>query len=279
MSEEIISVRRISSIESAQLDSEIYIQNRYDLQGKKVFLIEVVTNKSTYLIPAYRKLFKIYLGLYLKDYPFDLLKLFKKIFSSFWLIDKICISNVLTPVHCLRSWKNFSIDLSVDAQTYSSSLSKKLMSNLRYYKKKLIHEASIELRVADKIPGEYVIQYLKWKSETHGFKYEKPPSCFLEDYQINGCYALVAKSEKTLIAILFINRLNGVVYLENFAYDHAYSKYSPGKVLLYEVIQHLRANHLEYFVLGGGDDESYKADFSNRIFDVYSGFVRKTDLI
>lgn len=258
---------------------EQYIQNRFDLKHEKYFHIEVTANNHRYWIPVYRKYFKCYLGVYLKDYPFDLDDLFKWIFSKFWFIRKIYFSNLINKVEDIDPGRVFLINLKHGFKKYEDNLSKKLLSNLRYYKKKLDEKFNLSLIACSEIPLEYVSQYLLWKKASHDFSYSKGEKQFLDDYSINYCYCLVSQATGSVIAILFLNRYGKNIFLENFSYDPDYQKYSPGKVLLYEVIQRLFDEDLESFILGGGPEDSYKSSFSNELIETYTGSIsRKSKL-
>lgn len=180
--QKILSVEIVKTRCAHLFDENELIKNRFDHQNKKYFWVRVVVDHGVYWVPAWRKYFKVNLGVYLQSYPFDVAELIKKLFRKMWWVSKISVSHLINPVPGLVYSNNFIIQLPLTQDIYDSFLSKKLLSNIRYGYKNLVDKYEVSFCSCQDIPVEYVEQYLNWKSLSHDFAYSKPAKQFLSDY-------------------------------------------------------------------------------------------------
>lgn len=112
---------------------------------------------------------------------------------------------------------------------------------------------------------------------------------FLKFPQVKLSRLSLANENKTTAFELGIIDSNGKYWFLMSAYDYAYNKISPGKVLMYELTKHLLENGVEILDLGRGC-ESYKGGYSNEEnilihFNTYNStflsqlYIRIDDLI
>ncbi len=272
-----LKITRVKCDESTS--SCLLSQNRFDLKRKTSFIPKIAKENSVLaLIPAYKSSFKLYLGVYLQHYDFNFEELVVLLFTKWRLVRKIVIHHLVNPIRSAREQLNFSVILPESPDAWILTLKGKLGSNLRYYRKQLTQCHKMNFYEFKTISEEMVETYLDWKNRTHGFTFEGRPLKFISDYLITHCFT-IGLSEQQPAAILFISRSSETAFLENFAYDQVWQKYSPGKVLLYLTIDHLIKSKVKRLILGGGDPGSYKSQFANQIQKTYSGTLLRKDFV
>jgi len=249
-------------------------------KNKQSFFIKVITkNDNVFFIQAYKKIFRLYLYVFLKQYSFNFNDVIYFCFKNFF-IRKIIISNSLSELKSLKPATFFLIDLPQDFFDYESAISKRLVENFRYYEKKLFKSYKVtfvKYCLAD-IPELAVLSFFYHKKVTHGFVYKGTAKDFISEFRITNCYAFI-KDENEYLSVVFTSEYKDKVFLENFSYNPDYKNLSIGNTILFYVIRNLIDLKMKVFALGCGDtNNSYKIKFSNRQVITYSGEIRKKDL-
>lgn len=183
--------------------------------------------------------------------------------------------------------KNVAIILSKDFDSYLSLLSKSVRQNIRTAFNRLkIDGRSIELRIfpggQSKIPTSEIISLY---CERHSKKYSVKSS-YIKKWYLKKCHfatKFYKKSENALTAVLFIDNkfaafLNGVtndfrIIIPRLSINEDYLRYSPGLLLIHEVIKYLiESTSIRVFDLGVGE-EKYKYDLGGVVHNSYNFFI------
>ncbi len=128
---------------------------------------------------------------------------------------------------------------------------------------------------ASEIPEDIVKLFFKWKEGSHGRSYHMEPKEYLKKYLVTDAMLLKAGAQK--VGVLFFCTVEGIVYLENFSYDAALEKFSPGYLTYELLLEELVKRKCAYLYLGGGK-YPYKKRFGAEESVAYSGTVYRQEV-
>jgi len=254
------------------IEKPINISENYFGSPKKSFIIVVGTINNKYHIPAYIDFFCLYLDCSLKKFDLDFDVFFTKLFEAFFVLS-IHIDNALNRHSYIKPRHFYAISLA-DLQSIDE---KPFFKKIKYYQRILFRDSEYFLEKIDKkdFSQNLIDIFFQYKQQ----KYSLNSVNFTFD-KVDFIYLI--KTNKTItregiIAMALFSANEDYIYLENITYNQEFKKYSPGYVLLYELIRLSKQLPFRKIYLGKGDYE-YKKIFSNENFYTYSDYVVRGNL-
>jgi len=240
--------------------SGLYSKNLYSYINKNSFLCiwgQILKNIKKYDL------------IYLTSQPFFISSLenpFVKFFNNY-------------PYHAL----SHQICLGNDWDSFKKNIKKKLLKDTERQQKRLANIGRVEFKIANK---ENMISFTEkmifLKSAQYKLKgvenqfINKQNTLFYKNFKINDSSNLIVHVshllvDKSVIATHWgiIDNLNKVLYYLMPAYDNIWSKYSPGRVHMIELIRWCINNNIKLFDMTGGN-EPYKLDWGNQNMNLYN---------
>lgn len=170
---------------------------------------------------------------------------------------------------------------------YESRLSKKLLANLRHCKQNLEKQGAITMEMVS--GSQWLDEYLAeafsveasgWKGDRHTAIQSNPETRkFYTDIAHwaaarNSLRIFFLRLDQRPIAMYYSLIEGGTCYLLKGGYDAAYSRYSPGKMLMHAVVSHCFSAGLSSIEFHG-DANQYKFRWANAVhaqkrFEAYS---------
>lgn len=258
-----------------------FIYNRFDIRfGNNFDLYKISENNKEYYVPFSLINAKTgILGVWLVDISVRALdKVIVEISKKYPKLKKVQTRYSLNYQESLEVFNHWIVLLPNTIETFDNMLSKKTRYNVKWYPKKIEKELGtykfVKYALKD-ISNEIVQKYFEFKLLTHGYDYKMTEREYLKTFYITSAYVLYINNK--IEAVLFDSNLENISYLENFAYNINFSKYSLGMVLYHYYIEDLINNNVKYIFLGDGKQE-YKKRYNgeNRLaFDGYISIKRK----
>jgi CelD/BcsL family acetyltransferase involved in cellulose biosynthesis len=246
--------------------SGLYSNNFYSNINKNTFLYiwEIILKKINH-----------YDLIYLSSQPLHINSLenpFVKFFTNY-------------PYHAL----SHQISLNNNWDLFKKNIKKKLLKDTERQQKRLEKIGKIKFKIAN---SENMISFTEkmiiLKSAQYNFRgvknqfSNKKNTLFYRDFKIKHSSNLIVHVshlvvDKSIIATHWgiIDNLNKVLYYLMPAYDNKWSKYSPGRVHMIELIKWCINNDIKLFDMTGGN-EPYKLDWGNQNMNLYNYLSSKT---
>lgn len=218
--------------------------------------------------------------MYLREMDTDTFNEFAKyLFEIYPKAKELFVLHTYTKISGIEPAVHWHVDLPNTIEEFDSTLSHRVRYNTKWYPKKIrenVGEYTIKYMDANDCPDDVVLQYFKWKNQTHGTDYGLTPQQYLKKFCVTGVYVMQTDSE--ILAISFISETGENVFFENFSYNQEYAKYSPGMVLYYYFISDLIARGKKKLYLLGGNLE-YKKHFNGIATMTYTGTLPRERFI
>lgn len=252
--------------------------NRFDLRyGDDWDLWKI---DSEYYVTSHCDGGVITVSLYLRELNPDVFNEFAKYLFEFYPKSKtLFVLHTYTPIKSIEPAVHWHVDLTKTIEEFDSTLSHRVRYNTKWYPKKIrenVGEYTIKYFFVDECPDDVVLQYFKWKNQTHGTDYGLTPREYLKKFCVTGVYVMEAETE--VLAVGFISETGDNVFFENFSYNQEYAKYSPGMVLYYYLIADIIARGKKKLFLLGGNLE-YKKHFNGIATTTYTGTLYREQFI
>ena len=207
----------------------------------------------------------------------DLLLLDKQVNEYFFPYNLI-IKNL----QCKKNKQIYRTDLLRWDETKKSK--SKSLQKFRWAKKKLsdIGELKFIEKVDDINEKQKLIEIaIKWKKE------KKDKSIFLKSFSEKFYSSIIddnnlivsglkLKNEFIAISLGFINNLNYFYLVPAYKFNSDLAKYSPGKILMIELLNYFENQNFKYFDFCEGQ-ETYKESWANNTIDMIS-YIKPTNL-
>lgn len=255
--------------------SDDLVHNRFDLFFDDIKELTYNYNGLVYKIICHRTDKSASLNIWGKVFPQPVIEqCIRDVFRLYPQIIYICV------VRAGNNYKNLlyrSNNIFIFMPTSSGLLMQRLKKKHRYNlrrERRLLEEATgvitTEICSRDYISDELVEQYFEWKKKTHGVEYGLSAKEYLATYHVTHAMLLLASSK--LVGVVFYCKINATVYLENFAYDYNFKKYSIGGVQYQLFLEKMIDTGVRIVFLGGGGYE-YKKYFGSIDCNTYSGKI------
>ncbi len=258
------------------------IINRYDLRfgvggGWKLFCVQ--DEQETVYIAIHFKQDVCELTTYLRPLKAQILKMFSRyLFKHYPQINAVYIYFALLPYKGLQRSIHWHIEFPLTFEAFAAKLGARTRQHTHYYMRKLERDfegLDFFNFTPQSVDMQKVQTYLDWKKDSHGFECATPKE-YLKRFSVTRIYTL--ENKMGLVAIGFVSETGENAYFENFSYDLTYSKYSPGMVLYYKILQDLCARGIRKFYLLGGS-YSYKKNYNGIQSTCYSGYICRYQLL
>lgn len=238
--------------------------NRFDLRFENDYKLSKI-NDSLWkgYVASHIEGNTIYISLYLREMNKDTFNGYAKyLFEIYPNAKDLFVLHTYTNIAGVEEGVHWHVDLPETIEEFNKTLSHRVRYNTKWYPKKIhenIGEYTIKYFESKDCPDDVILQYFKWKKQTHGTDYGLTPKQYLKKFCVTGVYVMLTNTE--ILAIGFISEIGDSVFFENFSYNQEYAKYSPGMVLYYHLISDLIARGKKKLYLLGGNLE-YKKHFN-----------------
>lgn len=177
----------------------------------------------------------------------------------------------------LQEAYNYIIRLNGDTPLLCSRINAKERYNIKRKKKRLLENQNGRLLhiVNTEEMEPYVKFFFKQKKQTHHRDYNMTSKEYLGAFYVTDALAYI--NDDKIIAVLFFNKTNDVIYFENFCYDLTESKWSPGYLIYVEFLLWCEAHQARTVFLSGGD-YYYKKKFHSVMLKGYSGKIYRDEI-
>lgn len=238
--------------------------NRFDLRyGTDYDLSKINGERWCGYVASHVDGSTINVSLYLREMAPDTFNEYAKyLFEIYPTAKNLFVLHTYTEIAGIEQGVHWHVDLPETIEEFNKTLSHRVRYNTKWYPKKIrenIGEYAIKYFESEDCPDDIILQYFKWKNQTHGTDYGLTPKQYLKKFCVTGVYVMETDSE--ILAIGFISEIGENVFFENFSYNQEYAKYSPGMVLYYYLISDLIARGKNKLYLLGGNLE-YKKHFN-----------------
>lgn len=177
----------------------------------------------------------------------------------------------------LKKETHYAVFLNGKTEPVLNRISSKERYNIRRQKRNLLDCKNGRLvYINDKkemIP--YVTFFFKEKKTTHHKDYGMSEQQYLDSYYVTDMLAF--ENDEKIIAVLFFNITNKVVYFENFTYDLSESKWSPGYLIYIELLLWCEAHDIRSVYLAGGS-YAYKKKFQSIAINGFNGLFFRNEV-
>lgn len=244
---------------------------RYETEDQRIYFQVSIVERTAYL------------GIWLMEITDGTLKnIIFKIFHEYSNVEKI---EYVYSVACIGGNYSEHNSYQIDLPDQTDEIDKRLSSKGRYNMKRqlrLFEEqyGEIEFRwcEARDAAADWIWDaYFSLKKESHGTLYNMSPDDYCDRYHVTDIYYLQVGKDKVVSMILSCEQCN-IVYIENLAYDKAFSKFSPGQLLYNWYLKELVRKKKTAIYLGGGNYE-YKERYDSKKTTVYDGTVYRNNFI
>lgn len=264
-----------------RFDTDDLIYNRYDLiHNEGVMTYSYEHNGATYKIQVYAHDGVAEPNIWGKKYPQEI---FEQLVNDLFADIDIYAIKVTRGRNQYRKFLQDTEDIRVplpdDFVELMNRIARKDRATIRRKLRWLDERfGSLELdRYArNDIPNEVVETYFKWKKDTHGTDYRLTPQEYLDKYYVTD--ALMMRAGDTDVAVAFYCKVNESVFFENFSYNKALKRYSPGLLMYVKLMEELIRRKCKYNYMGGGN-YIYKTRFGAQAEHAYIGSIYRQEII
>lgn len=171
-------------------------------------------------------------------------------------------------------------DAYLEEQTQAGKSSKNIRNKLRLLNR---DHGAVTFTQVTRDNGE-LDRLLKWKSDKFGQGQAYPASVVatlrhfldLQEGSVVGVLSML-KAGDSLVAVHFGVKVGSLLYYWFPGFDPAFSKYTPGWLLVWHLLKHLPDTGCDVMDFGPGG-EGYKEYFANEFLDVGTGIVEASAL-